>query len=86
MEGAEMSKASREWKDHEKQMNNFWYMKGTPPYNMSYKKCTLKLHRQIARYLDKSEKETDKKRRDFESLWNHSLQYQRKSFAEMEKF
>ena len=77
-----MSKASREYKEWSKKLAKKMNSKGDNYEN----KPTLKEYRKIRRFLNQDRKITIRRNRDFESLWEHSLQYQKKSFTEMAKF
>ena len=76
-----MSKASREYKAWSKKLAIKMNKAGCNLKNNT----TLKEYRRIRRFLNQDRKLTVRRNRNFESLWNHSLQYQKKSFAEMAK-
>ncbi len=76
-----MSKASRKWKTWAKDLARKMNKAGCNLKNNT----TLKEYRKIRRFLNQDKKLTNRRNQSFESLWNHSLQYQKKSFAEMAK-
>ena len=77
-----MSKASRKWKAWAEDLARKMNKAGCNLKNNT----TLKEYRKIRRFLNQDKKLTIRRNQNFESLWEHSLQYQKKSFTEMAKF